>query len=132
MATGTLQVRVTAGGGVTPVAGANVAITDILGYLAYSLTTDQNGLTEPVNLFAPAKDFYTLSLTTRPAYSLYQMTVSHPDYNTQIVRGVQVFDGVGSMLPIDLSARPARAGLTLLDVVDIPPSGVSMRLGESL
>jgi len=128
MATGTLQIRVTTASGTMPVAGASVAIDDVLGYLAHSLTTDSNGLTATVELFAPTKDFYTNPVVhTSPAYSLYQVTVSHPDFNTQIVRGIPIFDGVGSMLPIDLSQHKTRAGLTLLDIVDIPPPSVSPR-----
>jgi hypothetical protein len=125
MGIGTLNVRVTTDSGITPVSNASVVIDDILGYLAHSLITNQYGLTATVELFAPVKNFYTDSFVSGPAYSLYQITVSHPEYKTQIVRGVQVFDGVGSILPVDLMHLGGNVGLTQLDIVDIPPSVVT-------
>ncbi|MCL2408371.1 MAG: carboxypeptidase-like regulatory domain-containing protein [Oscillospiraceae bacterium] len=125
MGIGTLRVRVTTNSGIAPVPNASVVIDDILGYLAHSLTTNQDGMTSTVELFAPVKNFYTDVLVSGPAYSLYQITVSHPEYKTQIVRGVQVFDGVESILPVDLMQLGLNVGLTQLDIVDIPPTAVS-------
>jgi len=125
MGIGTLHVRVTTNSGMIPVPNASVVIDDILGYLAHSLTTNQDGLTSTVELFAPIKNFYLSPLESSPAYSLYQITVSHPEYKTQIVRGVQVFDGVESILPVDLMHLGRNVGLTQLDIVDIPPSAVT-------
>ena len=125
MGIGTLHVRVTANSGLTPVPDASVVIDDVLGYLSHSLSTNQDGITPVVELFAPAKNFYTDALISSPAYGLYQITVSHPEYRTQIVRGVQVFDGVGSILPIDLMRLGSNIGLAQIDVVDIPPSAVT-------
>ena len=127
MGMGTLHVRVTTDNGMTPVPNASVVIDDILGYLAHSLITSQNGLTATVELFAPTKNFYISPLESGPAYSTYRVTISHPDFKTQIVRGVQVFDGVDSVLPVDLMLRSPIGGLTQLDIVEIPPSAVSVR-----
>jgi len=129
MGIGTLHVRVTTNSGMAPVPNASVVIDDILGYLAHSLTTNQDGLTSTVELFAPVKNFYAGSFVSSPAYSLYQITVSHPEYKTQIVRGVQVFDGVESMLPVDLMQLGLNVGLTQLDIVDIPPTAITPRRG---
>ena len=125
MATGKLQVRVTAVNGTIMVANANVAINNALGFLSHNLTTDQNGLTAEVELFAPVRELSISPFAPRAAYSLYEVIVSHPQYNTQIVRGVQVFSGATGLLPIDLSPRATSGEATLLDIVDIPPSAVS-------
>jgi len=50
--------------------------------------------------------------------------VTHSGYIPQFVRGVRVFDGVGGLLPVDLSPRTAQTDLgDSVNVVDIPPPG---------
>ena len=48
--------------------------------------------------------------------------VTHPGYIPQFVRGVQVFDGEGSLLPVDLVPRTPRTDLgDSVNVVDLIP-----------
>ena len=54
--------------------------------------------------------------------------VTHPGYIPQFVRGVQVFDGEGSVLPVDLVPRTARTDLgDSVNVIEISPMRTPMR-----
>jgi len=122
MTTGTLQVKVTTADGVVPVSDATVKVRDAMGHTVHALNTDTNGMTTVVALFAPHR---TLSLnphTAHLAYSLYEIMVTHPGYVPQFVRGVQVFDGEGSLLPVDLVPRTARTDLgDSVNVIELSP-----------
>ena len=122
MTSGTLQMKVTTADGAMPVSDATVKVRDALGHTVYALTTDLNGLTTVVALFAPSR---TLSLnphTAHLAYSLYEIMVTHPGYIPQFVRGVQVFDGEGGVLPVDLIPRTARTDLgDSVNVIELSP-----------
>jgi len=128
MTGGTLQMNVSTSDGAVPVSDANVKISDALGHIVYTLTTDINGLTAVITLFAPSRSFSLNPQTSHMAYSLYEVLVTHPGYVPQIVRGVQVFDGEGSLLPVDLVPRTAVTDRgDSVNVIEIPPLGASGR-----
>jgi len=122
MTTGTLQIRVTTADGVMPVSDATVKVRDALGHTVHALTTDTNGMTVVVALFAPNRTLSLSPHTAHLAYSLYEIMVTHPGYVPQFVRGVQVFDGEGSLLPVDLVPRTARTDLgDSVNVIELSP-----------
>ena len=124
MSKGTLQIKVTTADGRIPVSDANVRVRDAMGGIVYVLTTDANGLTTVVSLFAPSKELSLSPHTSHLSYSSYEIMVTHSGYIPQFVRGVRVFDGVGGLLPVDLSPRTAQTDLgDSVNVVDIPPPG---------
>ncbi|GHV04994.1 hypothetical protein FACS1894217_01140 [Clostridia bacterium] len=108
MATGTLHVE-TKAAGVLPIAGAKVEIRDLDGTLLYTLTTDANGITQIVTLDAPPKE-NTLTPDGAPAYGRYDVTVSAPGYITDVIRGVEILDGIDSYLPLNLYPAPEEQG----------------------
>jgi len=122
MTTGTLQMRITTADGVMPVPDATVKVLDALGHTVHLLTTDTNGMTVVVALFAPNRTLSLSPHTAHLAFSLYQVMVTHPGYVPQFVRGVQIFEGEGSLLPVDLVPRTARTDLgDSVNVIELSP-----------
>jgi len=122
MPTGTLQVKVSTAEGALPVFDATVKVRDALGHTVHALTTDANGMTATVALFAPSRNLSMSPYTAHLAYSLYEILVTHPGYVPQFVRGVRVFEGEGGLLPIDIVARTARTDLgDSVNVIELPP-----------
>ena len=122
MSSGTLQIKITTGDGAVPVSEATVRIRDALGGIVFVLTSDTDGLTSIVALFAPSRHFSLSPHTSHLAYSAYEVLVTHPGYVPQIVRGVRVFDGEGGLLPVDLVPRTARTDLgDSVNVIELSP-----------
>ena len=103
---GYLRVSVRAAREAFPIAGALVQVwnADREGEdngVMYSLRTDEDGLTEAVELSAPAA---ALSLTPGAAapYGVYNITVQKEGYGSVENVGVPVFDGVVSTQPVQL------------------------------
>ena len=122
MTTGTLQIKVTTADGAVPVSDATVKVRDALGHTVHALATDAAGMTIVVALFAPSRTLSLSPQTAHLAYSVYEVMVTHPGYIPQFIRGVQVFDGQGSLLPVDLVPRTARTDLgDSVNVIDLSP-----------
>jgi len=123
---GTLQIKVSTAEGVVPVFDATVKVSDALGHIVETLTTDTNGMTRVISLFAPSRKLSQSPFTSHLSYSSYQILVTHPGYIPQIVRGVRVFEGEGGLLPVDLVARTARTDRgDSVNIIEIPPPGAS-------
>jgi len=103
MGMGHLKVQVHTADDALPVENANVTIKDTFGRILYNLTTDSSGNTESVELYAPDKS-QTLSPNAQgPYYGIYDVEIRKlPYFVTQIERGVQIFDGIDSVLPVNL------------------------------
>ena len=122
MTTGTLQMRVTTADGAVPVPDATVKVRDGQGHTVEVLSTDANGMTAVVTLFAPSRHFSLSPYTSHLAYSLYEVMVTHLGYIPQFVRGVRVFDGESGLLPVDLVPRTARTDRgDSVNIVELPP-----------
>ena len=100
---GKLTVRTLTAGGALPVKGS---IVRILGAdeenrdVAYSLLTDNDGITQTVVLPTPDVSY---SLNPAPAeapYSSYNIEISAPGYFSRKIYGVSVFSGVDSVQQI--------------------------------
>ena len=106
MGLGRLRVQVHTAEDALPIANASVLIRDTSGEILHTLRTDDTGNTEYVELYAPDR-FHDLSPTDPgPYYGIYDVEVRKPDFITQISRGVQIFDGITSVLPISLIPSP--------------------------
>ena len=122
MTSGTLQVKVTTADGTMPVPDATVKVRDGLGHTVHALTTDSSGMTIVVSLFAPNRIVSLNPHTAHLASSVYEIMVTHPGYVPQFVRGVHVFEGEGSLLPVDLVPRTVRTDLgDSVNIVDLSP-----------
>ena len=100
--TGYLRVRVSSGGGAYPVSGAIVLVknADAEGGnsgVLYSLRTDSSGLTLTVPL--PAK---LLTDEGGEEFTPYNVEVIKEGYYRAMIDGVQAYDGVSAVLPVNL------------------------------
>ena len=102
---GRLRIRVTEAGGVLPVQGAVVTVSEYTengnGELLYSLRTDKGGLTETMTLAAPPATDSMKPGAARP-YSLYNVDVSYPGYYPVENVAVPVFDRITAVQPVNL------------------------------
>ena len=113
---GRLIVNVTTGGGLFPVEGASVIVSDTQsagGAEIAAVTTDISGKSPVIFLPAPAR---SMSLTPTEngdgadARARYAVTVMAPGYVTAIAEGVSVFDGVTSIQKVDMLTKSASDG----------------------
>ena len=66
-----------------------------------SITTDQNGQTEYIELSAPPRE-YSMEPTDNQPYSEYNVKISAPGYQEGLVSGVQIFSGENGLQSIVL------------------------------
>jgi len=113
---GRLIVNVTTGGGLFPVEGASVIVSDTEsagGAEIAAVITDISGKTPVIFLPAPAR---AMSLTPTEkgngadARARYAVTVMSSGYVTAIAEGVSVFDGVTSIQKVDMLTKSAADG----------------------
>ena len=102
---GRLRIRVTEAGGVLPVEGAVVTVSEYTdggeGALLYSLRTDNGGLTEIMTLRAPPASESMKPGAARP-YALYNVDITYPGYYPVENVAVPVFDRVTAIQPVNL------------------------------
>ena len=126
MQSGTLQMKISTADGTIPVSGAAVKVSDVIGRVVQTLTTDTSGMTAIISLYAPRRELSLNPHTSHLAYSLYEVMVTHTGFIPHIVRGVSVFDGEGSLLPIDLVPRTSLTEWgDAINVIDLSPPRVS-------
>ncbi|MEL4861194.1 spore cortex-lytic protein [Pseudoflavonifractor phocaeensis] len=100
---GTITAHVYTSRAQIPVAGATVAVSQRLGGKRHTLlairVTDENGEIPPIPVPAPqgsetpGKDVPFSSLDVR---------VEHPDYQMEIIEGIQIFPGISSLQEVQL------------------------------
>ncbi|MCL2588630.1 MAG: hypothetical protein FWD84_04390 [Oscillospiraceae bacterium] len=126
MTSGTLQIKVSTADGAVPVSDALVKVRDAMGHTVEALSSDANGLTAIVTLFAPSREFSLGPYTAHLAYSAYEVMVTHSGYIPHFVRGVRVFDGEAGLLPVDLVPRTPRTDRgDSVNIVELPPPRAS-------
>jgi len=124
MGLGYLKIQASTGDGALPVEGAKVIIKDDTGNVIYQLTTDENGKTEEVSLFAPDKNHTLDPNDSGPFYSLFEVHVIYEKkYITKIIKGVQVFDTIHTILPVSMLPLP-EGSPQLVEVIEIPPPAI--------
>jgi len=102
MGKGFLVVQTVTAEGALPVAGASVRIWTNDNKLLFEVTTDANGNTERFELSAPPAE-YQLSPQTAPySFTEYTVEARAQGFIPIYIRGVQIFDGSESVLPINL------------------------------
>ncbi len=105
---GYILVQAAASGSSLPISFARVVITrqteegtELIG----SFLTDENGKTEPVRVPAPPRELSEQPGRAIP-YSTYNVYVSHVDYASANSIDVQVFEGIVSILPVEMLPIP--------------------------
>ena len=102
---GQLKVDVTDRASSKPIDGAKVSISysgapqDTL----EELTTDANGMTEVVDLAAPARSFSEDPASDVQPYSEYNLIITAPGYEPTSISGSEIFSGELSLQPVRLT-----------------------------
>ncbi len=102
---GTLRIRAYTAGGALPVSGATVRITggdEKNRLISYSLTTDRDGLTEAVTLPAPNIEYSLTPGASEQPYSIYNVEITAPGFQSKRIIGLTVFSGVDSVQLISM------------------------------
>lgn len=127
MPTGSIQVYASVAGQAAPLAGVQVAVLDESGVTVARLTTDEAGAAEATNLPAPNASYslQETNTTVRP-YAVYRLQADASGWQSQILDGVQVFDGQQTVARLEFlpgggdgNALPAREAAP--QTVTIPP-----------
>ena len=127
MPTGSIQVYASVAGQAAPLAGVQVAVLDESGVTVAHLTTDEAGAAEATNLTAPNASYslQETNTTVRP-YAVYRLRADASGWQSQILDGVQVFDGQQTVARLEFlpgggdgNALPAREAAP--HTVTIPP-----------
>lgn len=128
MGTGYLKLEVRTGDDALPVSGANIVIKDSSGKIITELKTDGSGNTEAVPLHAPDKENTLKPDHPGPYYLTYDVEVSHENFITNEIHGVQIFDTVSSTLPVNMLPVPKTFEKShLVHSIIIPEHGLLSR-----
>lgn len=101
---GILRVRVSTARDAMPVKDAQVTITKTFTDKAVEFfigRTDEDGVISEIALPAPSRE-NSVNPYGILAYTYYDVDVSHPDYQTQKLRYVVIFENIKSVLPVNL------------------------------
>ena len=103
---GQIHFAVTSAADNTPVSGAAIAIASPAdpAVTVEQVTTDENGMTEKVDLAAPPAE-YSLSLGDVQPYSEYDLIITAPGYEDVSISGIQILSGQSSLSKVSL--RPS-------------------------
>lgn len=109
---GSLQVNVTSTIGLIPIRNATVTIsyTGNPNSVIETLTTDESGQTETVELPAPPLEYSLSSDAQNQPYSEYNIQVSAPGYEPVLVSGSEILPDVRSMQPIRMTPTETEEG----------------------
>lgn len=102
MGQGKLTIRATTGSGGAPIENAQVTVSQA-GTTLYQMVTNQNGLTDPMGIQAPDAAGTLTPSGIGPWYATVDVEVTAAGYVSKRIEGVQIFDGQGSTLPVDMT-----------------------------
>lgn len=123
-----IRVLVTAEGEALPVEGAIVRAENYLTGEVQTAITDEDGQTGIFAASAPPKERSLVPGAGQP-WASYDITVTAEGYVPYIAEGVQVYEGIESILEVPLQPARGRMGT---DIVEIPPPAVSQPLPHSM
>ncbi|MDR0314503.1 MAG: peptidoglycan-binding protein [Oscillospiraceae bacterium] len=118
MGQGDLTVKTSLANEEIPVSDAYVTIKDMNNNVLHTSVTDDSGLTECPDLYAPDKSFSLNPGYTGIPYSECRVSVSKPGYVTEVINGVEIFDTQESILNVDM--HPLVTGENPEHVINLP------------
>lgn len=111
MATGTFAARVYTSKNLLPIEGAKVTILSKEGDLIAFRLTNEDGLTDTVDLEAPDAASSLTPESDGAAFAVYDLRLDHPNYYVEFIEDVQIFAGIKSweefaLVPLEEFASP--------------------------
>lgn len=70
--------------------------------IIYTLFTDEDGVTDTVTLPAPSAENSTSPYAPKPPFYDYEVTVTKDGYYSKVVKGVNVFPDILSVLTVNM------------------------------
>lgn len=116
---GFLQISVTSSIGYIPIKNATVSIsnTNTPDSILETLTTDESGQTQTIELPAPPLEYSLSSDAEKQPYSIYNILVTAPGYESVLVSGCELLPDVRSTQSIKLNPlAPADAEEKIIDI----------------
>ena len=123
---GFITVRSVSARDALPVSGARIRIlNETETETVYTGATDADGVSATIEVPCPPRELSLSEANTERPYGVYTLYIEHEGYETQCMRGLQVFDGETSLCDTQLLPRSeeesaARLG-EAVDVSVIPP-----------
>lgn len=102
---GSLRIQLSTGGMSYPVEGADIEVfrlSDDIKRVYFRKTTDSSGIAEDMTFPALPKASSLSSETAAESGTVYSVTIFHPAFSPQISTEVNIYDGVETLLPIEL------------------------------
>ncbi len=101
-----------------PISGANVIVR--AENYEQSFTTDSSGKTNIIELNAPLKIYSLTPQDEVRPYSIYQLEISKPGFETTIINGVQIFPEETSLQNVFLPTSTLKLKAFSIKTLDIP------------
>jgi len=89
-----------------PIVGASVTVEDKDSNVLYTLTTDESGKTEQINLPTVDKALSLDENYKAHPYATYTIKVHAPGYTNVIIYGVHIFEGELTIQPVSMIPMP--------------------------
>ena len=102
---GNIRIRTYTAAGALPIDGVLVKIYGADEYttdIAYSLITDEDGITKTVSLPAPPKAYSAAPGAKEMPYSVYNVELSKSGFYPKRIDNVPIFNGIDAVLPIEM------------------------------
>lgn len=128
--TAALVIQLSTGREAFPVPGALVTVTDPVTGDTANTVTDSSGRTRAFILITPPREESLDPNFTGVPYSVYDVSIEAEGYSSITVRGVQMFAGVDSTLPLEMSPRPQERALPAREYNIGPNALLTVREGE--
>jgi len=124
MGSGTLRFEIRTANGDLPVEGADILVSDGAGATLFRQTSNEGGLTDSITLNAPDGIFAQDPDYTGSVFGSYNVTVSAGGFRQVNIEGVQIFDGIDSVLPVILHPQTAAGTKALSESISILPNAL--------
>ncbi len=124
MGKGYLAFNVFTGTKSLPIQNADIKVKDINGNTLYTLKTNENGQTEQVALDTIDKGATLDPNFSGIPYKIYVAEVVAEGYISLIIRGVQIFDTVSSILPVNMMPLLSVKGAKSSTIINIPENNL--------
>ena len=102
---GNLRVRTFTAAGALPIENALIKIYGAESYnngIAYSLLTDNDGITQELSLPAPLKLYSASPGAKESPYAVYNVEIAKDGFYPKQIENVPIFSGTSAVLPIEM------------------------------